>query len=78
MGNVDGAIEDDIVVCTDADTGGSDQDGGWTILYRNLGRADGSVANGDWKRFIIDNLIRTNKGHVINTVAIGDADLGNA
>lgn len=79
VGNVDGAIEDDIVVVTEAKSAGKPEDGGYTLLYRNLGRADGSIAAGDWLRFIVDNLIRYNTGGMkINCVAIGDADLGNA
>jgi hypothetical protein len=79
VGNVDGAIEDEIVVVTTGRTSGNPEDGGAVLLYRNLGRADGAVADGDWLRFIVDNLIRYNQGGMdINCVAIGDADLGNA
>ena len=52
--------------------------GGFVLHYRNLGRADGAVSDGDWMRFIVDDLARYNKYHYINTLAIGDADLGNA
>ncbi|UCF07500.1 MAG: type IV pilin N-terminal domain-containing protein [Thermoplasmata archaeon] len=81
VGNIDGAIEDDIAVATDQLSTGQPktEHGGKVLMYRNLGRATGSIAEGHWKRFEVDDLIRYNLGGMhINCLAIGDANLGNA
>jgi hypothetical protein len=64
VGNVDGAIQDDIIVATDD---------GFVYNYRNLGKAK------EWLSFLIDNLdARLGDNPAFFSIAIGDANLGGA
>jgi FlaG/FlaF family flagellin (archaellin) len=71
VGNVDGAIEDDIVISTTGETQGQNFAGGLVYYYRNLGRAS------EFKRFKVDDLFRLGDVMDIYSIAIGDADLGS-
>lgn len=63
VGNIDGAIEDDIAISTT---------NGRIYFYRNI--RDG----GDWKRFIVDDLAaRLGSAVDIYSIYIGDMNLGN-
>jgi hypothetical protein len=71
VGNIDGAIEDDIAISTTGESSGQDFAGGMVYYYRNLGRAS------DWMRFEVDDLYRLGGAMDIYTIEIGDADLGS-
>ncbi|UCG69229.1 MAG: type IV pilin [Thermoplasmata archaeon] len=71
VGNVDGAIEEDIVISTTGESQGQNYAGGLVYYYRNLGRAS------EWKRFKVDDLFRLGAVMDIHSIAIGDADLGS-
>ncbi|UCE36925.1 MAG: type IV pilin N-terminal domain-containing protein [Thermoplasmata archaeon] len=72
VGNIDGAIEDDIVISTTKEgKEGSAIDGGFINYYRNLGRGS------KWMKFEVDNMNRMNGFMHIFTIEIGDADLGS-
>jgi hypothetical protein len=63
VANIDGAIEDDIVVVTT---------NGRVYYYKNIRDA------GDWQRFAVDDLVvRLGATAVIYSVATGDMNLGN-
>ncbi|UCE73358.1 MAG: VCBS repeat-containing protein [Methanomassiliicoccales archaeon] len=64
VGNIDGAIQDDVMIATDD---------GFVYHYRNLGKAT------DWLRFQVDYLTgRLGGSAEFYSIAIGDANLGGA
>jgi FlaG/FlaF family flagellin (archaellin) len=64
VGNVDGAIQDDVVIATND---------GFVYHYRNLGKAT------EWLRFEVDDLAtRVGGSTKFYSIAIGDANLGGA
>jgi hypothetical protein len=64
VGNVDGAIQDDVIVSTDD---------GFVYNYRNLGKAT------EWLRFLVDDLgARLGDNPSFFSIAIGDANKGGA
>jgi FlaG/FlaF family flagellin (archaellin) len=71
VGNIDGAIEDDIAISTTGASQGQDATGGIVYYYRNLGRAS------DWKRFTVDSLERLGAEMDIYSIEMGDGDLGS-
>jgi hypothetical protein len=71
VGNIDGAIEDDIAISTTGESAGQDASGGLIYYYRNLGRAT------EWQRFAVDNLWRLGGTMDIYTIEIGDSNFGD-
>jgi hypothetical protein len=71
VGNIDGAIEDDIAISTTGETQGQDNAGGLIYYYRNLGRAS------EFKRFKVDDLWDLGGVMDIFSIEIGDANLGS-
>jgi len=64
VGNVDGAIQDDVIIATD---------NGYIYNYRNLGKAT------EWLRFLVDNLnARLGDNPAFFSISIGDANKGGA